>query len=375
MKRKKRLAKKPIKAIGPPDFLADGPARLRMCLWAIALTFGYGFVNDVFLDRPEYRVSMEAIGLCIVAFTLQVIRFYKRPTRTEASRQVAERLWYGFCLWQQKTGRTVAVFSLALALMATPISKLEPTVAAASLRKSDIGLVPGMDSDLQGTDPVYRFNQASSRIEKAIQDRVPGNPEKVSETKAALERVVENVRLPENVAAAAKLELAYLQSYETISRIGAGSPEFLHQAGRGFIPGIPGAIGQGVDKTTFIATPELTHFTDVGPNPEFFSGFTVMAFGHNPGRPIPQFAISKSEDTQVVFNDIKVVGMAQDVGSLTWTNVTFQGCLIRYHGQPVRMGNVHFLNCTFERSPDGKGQQLLDYLSTHQGEPVNAYVP
>jgi hypothetical protein len=90
---------------------------------------------------------------------------------------------------------------------------------------------------------------------------------------------------------------------------------------------------------------------------------------------MPLFAVADGADTTTVFNNITVQGQAQDIGNLTWTNATFVGCLIRYHGQPVRMGNVRFINCTFERSTDGRGQQLLDYLSTHQGEPVNIYVP
>jgi hypothetical protein len=358
------------------NFLTNSRARFSAYLWAISLTFCYGILNDLVLDRPTGRVNMEALVVCILTLVAKVLFYYERPARAYVGQGIPERLWIAIQqLSQRKTTRLVGVssFTFVLVLSAAPIGGVEPAIAARHLEKSDIGLIPGLDSDLRGTEPAYRFREVTARIEKTIKERAPGDPATVSEVRDSLANVVQNVRLPENVSEAAKLELAYLQSYETLSRIGVADPQILHQISSGYTPGIPAVIGAGVDKTTFIMAPPASEFTEQGLNPIFFSGFTVISFGHNPGSPVPQFAVTKVDSTAVVFNDIKIEGLAQDIGNFTWTNVTFQGCLIRYHGQRLRMGNVRFINCTFERSLDG--QQLLDYLSSHQGESVSAYVP
>jgi hypothetical protein len=368
-------------AAQPPakkDFLADGRARLSAYLWSISLTFGYGVANDLVLGRSESQVNKEAVVVCVATLVAHVCFYYAALTRVSFSHRVTERLWVTI---QQLSKRRFArmagasALTLVLVMSAAPIGGVEPAIAAKRLEKSDIGLIPGVDSDLRGTEPAYRFREVSTRIERTIKERVPGDPNTMSKVRDSLARIVQNVRLPENVAVAARLELAYLQSYETLSRIGAEDPQILHQVSSGYVPGMPAVIGAGVDKTTFYMMPPATSLVEVGSNPVFFSSFTVISIGHNPGSPVPQFAVTKLKNTAAVFNDIKIEGLAQDIGSLTWTNVTFQGCLIRYHGQPLRMGNVRFINCIFERSPDSEGQQLLDFLSTHQGEPVNAYVP
>lgn len=369
-----RAAQPPVKK----DFLTDSKARFSAYLWTISLTFGYGVVNDLALDRPASRVNIEAVIICVVTLVARVFFYYARPTRATSGQRITERLWVAIQqLSRRRFTRLVGVSALTFVLVvsAVPIGGVEPAIAARRLAKSDIGLIPGADSDLRGTDPAYRFQEVTTRIEKTIKERSPGDPATLGEVRDSLAKVVQNVRLPENVSQAAKLELAYLQSYETLSRIGVADPRILHQISSGYTPGVPVVIGAGVDETKFILLPPATEFTEQGPNPVFFSSFSVISFGHNPGSPVPQFAVTKGDSTAVVFNDMKIEGLAQDIGNLTWTNVTFQGCLIRYHGQPLRMGNVRFVNCTFKRSPDGKGQELLDYLSAHPGEPINAYVP
>jgi hypothetical protein len=356
------------------DFLADDRGRFAAYVWMVSLTFGYGVLNTLLLGRPERRVNQEALAVCISVLFIRLFLFYTRPVRVKVYGWATESLWAAIQNFgRRKHIRIASVLVPAILLAATAI--LEPAIAARRLLKSDAGLVPGIDSGLEGTDPAYRFRETSARIEKRVNERTPGDPNTLKDVRDALANILQNERLPESVSVAAKLELASLQSYESLSRIGAADPRILHRISSGYAPEIPAVIGAGMDKTEFIMTPEATNFTFTDPSPKFFSDFGVLSFGHNPGSPIPQFAITKGDDTAVVFNNIKVQGLAQDIGNLTWTNVVFQGCLIRYHGQPIRMGNVRFFGCTFERSWDGAGQRLLDYLSKHQGESVSAYAP
>ena len=137
-------------------------------------------------------------------------------------------------------------------------------------------------------------------------------------------------------------------------------------------------MGQGMDKSTIMLTPQAAGFAYTHEFPMYFSDFTVVSFGHDPNLPIPQFLIKEQgASIETVINNVKVVGLAQDIGNLTWTNDVFENSLIRYDGGPLSMANVVFINCTFdrERLPMGGANPFMDYLATHQGEPVNAYFP
>ncbi len=384
MSRKKKSRKQPTSASvaaaarklsqqqAEKDFLKDGRARLSAWLWAISLTFGYGVVNNVILNRPERQVSLEALGVCLGTIAFRVAAYYTAAARSNLPHGLTERLWRaGQFLARKRFVRIIGVSTVTtvLVLNAMPMDALEPAIATWILRRSNAGLIPGMDSELKGTHPAYRFREASGRIARSIDARVPSDPNTVSEVRDSLARVVQNVRLPENVEVAAKLELAYLQTYETLSRIGAADPRILRQISSGYTPGIPTVIGAGVDKTTLFMTPSATTFAEVGPNPLFFSGFTVISFGHNPGSPIPQFAISNSNNTEVVFNDVKVEGLAQDIGSLTWTNVTFQGCLVRYHGQPVGWETSDFSTALLNTHPTARGSSSWTIFQPIRGSP------
>jgi hypothetical protein len=364
-----RSSRKPVKK----DFLADGPARIAACLWAISLTFAYGVVNDLVLHRPERKVSVEALCLCLATLLGYVALFYSRPTYASVYSRFTERTWEALDqLEQRRFGRLAGATVLAFVLVVTmtPIGNVEPVLAAEHLRRSNVGLLPGIDSDLRGTDPAYRFRQVSKRLEKAIQEGVPGDPEKLNKVQASLAEIVENVRLPEKVSQSAQLELAYLQTYETFSQIGTKNLQPLHQTAD-TRTGLPttGLQGAGVDKT-------ILNILTAGPfrvrkGPFLLSSFTVILAGDDPS----DFLVAEEPGTSIVTYNVKIERFAQDIGNLTWTSVTFQGSAIRYHGQPLQMGDVRFVDCTFERSPDGKGQEVLDYLSAHQGESVNVYVP
>jgi hypothetical protein len=324
---KLKVPQEPVKK----DFLADGRARFRAYLWTICVTFGYGFVNSLLLGRPENRVDEESVLVCVATLVGQVVFFYGRAKGGDDPSRFGERLWLALQqLSQRKFARIAAVSALALVLLASAI-------------------------------PLDAVN-------------------------ASLVKMIQKGRLPESVSRVAMQEVAYLQRYETRRQIAASDPAALkpisnlstfQQANpaQGESFGRPGIIGQGVDKSVIILGPQAEAFGYTHPIPMIFSDFTVESFGHDPEKPVPQFLItSQGTSTDVVINNVKVVGLAQDIGNLTWTNDIFENCLIRYHGGPLRMVNVRFFNCSFELPPTMGGLRIfLDHLATHQGEPVNVY--
>ena len=330
-----RVASK-LKATQAPvkkDFLTDGRTRLRAYLWTICLTFGYGFVNHLLLGRPENQVDRESVVVCAGTLIVQAVIFYERSTSAGKWSRLTERIWFAL---QQLSQRRLIRFAGVPALVFVLLISAIPLDAVS----------------------------------------------------ASLVKMIQSGRLPETVARVAIQEVAYVQSYKTRKHIAATDASALSPMSYpqlhaiqiekpASIQGRPGMIGQGIDKSTLMLAPSAEGLAYTHPIPMIFSDFTVVSYGHDPGKPIPQFLITtQGTSPDVVINNVKVVGLAQDIGNLTWTNDIFENSLIRYKGGPLRMANVRFINCTFER-PETVGalKIFLDHLSTHQGEPVNAYFP
>jgi len=313
------------------DFLGDGRARFRAYLWAICMTFAYGFVNNLLLSRPENRVNEESVVVCAATLIAHVFFYYARAASANIRSRLTERLWVALQqLGQRKFTRIASVSVLASLLLVSAIP--------------------------------------------------------LDAVSASLVKMIQNGRLPESVAQFAIQEVAYVQSYKTRKQIAATDPAALNPVSnshtwQGYKPtaaqGRLGIVGKGIEETKFLLGPSAEGFAYTHPMPMIFSDFTVVSLGHDPEKPIPQFLITTLGASQdVVINNVRVVGLAQDIENLTWTNDTFENCLIRYHGGPLRMANVRFFNCTFEHPPTVSGVQILmDHLSTHQGEPVNVYFP
>jgi len=128
-------------------------------------------------------------------------------------------------------------------------------------------------------------------------------------------------------------------------------------------------LGQGQDKSVFFPLPGTEALFIDPQGPMLLANFGVMDTGTS------QFVITHKDSTNVVLYQVAATGVTQNIGNLTWVNATFQGSIIKYHGEPVRLGGVRFLNCQFVMSPDGQGNDLLKYISEHQGEPIDAFVP
>lgn len=359
---------------------ASAPARFRAYLWAMSLTFGYGVVNSAILGRAERQVSIEAVLVCVAVLGVHVVLYYTRPMRSLFAEAIVEQLWRAVQgMEQRRLARIAAVSAFLFVLIANaiPLSAVEPALATWLLKKSNAGLVPGLDSDLADTPPAFRFREISNRVEKSLKARIPNDSRVVSRVRTPMENTLQGVRLPVNIKDAASEEVAHLQTYQTFSTIAAVDPLILGPAPSTSSARGPWIVGAGSDETKFVLTPDFAGgaFMPIERGPFYLSGFSIMSFGHNPGKPVPAGISTADSSASIVLNDVKLVGLAQDIGNLTWINSTFVGCLIRYHGQRLRMGRVTFVNCIFEKSADGKGAAVLDFISKHTAESINIYVP
>lgn len=57
-----------------------------------------------------------------------------------------------------------------------------------------------------------------------------------------------------------------------------------------------------------------------------------------------------------------VKGVTQDLDHTRWINITFVNVHIIYHGGPVELRNVRFVNCTFDFPDDQRGVQFSEYV-------------
>jgi hypothetical protein len=195
--------------------------------------------------------------------------------------------------------------------------------------------------------------------------------------------------LPESLRQGAIQEITYLQADKTKRQVETSHPavvtpvksSMLQSAAASVSPGRPGVRGEGIDKSTAVLLQSAEAFAYTHPIPMIFSDFTVASYASISGRPVGwsrlQWFLNTTQGATpaIVINNVKVVGLQQNIANLTWTNVVFVDSMIGYNGGPIRMANVTFINCTFAEPVDPQGATLIAYLSTHQGQPVNAYAP
>jgi hypothetical protein len=358
------------------DFLSlDANARLRAHVWSISLSFIYGVVNALILNRAEKQVTIEVVSVCLCINLLQLVRYSARFSANRLKDLYSSRSFgSGFVLQSsylqsikpQRWFRThrltsaTAVFMGVIILLGNvlPAKAVGQKVAVWILKNSDVGLIPGASPQLSRTSPAYRFKAVSEVIDKSLREQSPTDPAKLSKVKERLENTLQAATLPEDVRRAAMQEVAHLQAYETLSQILA-MPTNQRMT----------IFGEEQDKTVFVLAPGTEALFIIGQGPMLLANFSVMDTGNS------QFLITHKDSTSVVIYRVTATALTQSIGNLTWVNVTFQNSIIKYHGEPVRLGGVRFLNCQFVISQDGRGNDLLKYISEHQGEPIDAFVP
>ncbi len=70
----------------------------------------------------------------------------------------------------------------------------------------------------------------------------------------------------------------------------------------------------------------------------------------------------------IIITDAMVKGGHQTLDGLTWVNVVFIGTKIAYHGGPVQLVNVRFINCSFEAPPSSNSAKVADYVALWQAK-------
>jgi len=80
----------------------------------------------------------------------------------------------------------------------------------------------------------------------------------------------------------------------------------------------------------------------------------------------PHFLILESPESRVLVADSKIENLTQGIGGVTWVNVDFVDCVIRFNGEPAFLGNVTFRNCKFEFGNDPASRWLLAKLAGQQ---------
>jgi hypothetical protein len=86
------------------------------------------------------------------------------------------------------------------------------------------------------------------------------------------------------------------------------------------------------------------------------------------GYGLPKGADFFAPPSQVLANDIWVedltlVGGAQTLDGIHWSDVMFIRSHLSYQGGELELRNVRFVNCTFEIAKSGRGENVARYIT------------
>jgi hypothetical protein len=141
----------------------------------------------------------------------------------------------------------------------------------------------------------------------------------------------------------------------------SASPEFFQTAieNIGALP--QRKLSEQLHKTRLVLAEYRSALQSV-PEPQNYTTF-ICERGHD-----QTFAVPKGDLTSPnrFISDIRVVGCSQALDGTTWKNMVFENARIAYHGGPVVLENVIFLNCTFEVERMDEGNRLLQYAALNQ---------
>lgn len=360
----------------------DHKARWRANLWIGLLTFGYGVFNSVILARPERQVSFEAFILVCFGTIVSSILYAPSAGSDFSTATSSRNGWFAFSWFGNSMPIRVAAVTAALFILvsnAVPLNAIEPAVAVWRLQKSSIGIIPGPSANLQDSPPATRFRQVTESIDGLLTSGKPMDPGTIGTVRNKLQDTVESIRLPADVREAAVQEIVHLQAYENFSSI-TRSPEktVLNLTGPQNVPVPPlplgpiQIIGAGEDLSSFVAAPSLGTLFIVE-RPMFFTRLTIRGVSPEAGPQKTQFVALQGKDANVVAYKVTVDGLRQEIGGITWLNVTFKNCVVMYSGQPIYLGSVRFVHCRYEFGSDANSQQLFKVISEHSAEPVTFF--
>jgi hypothetical protein len=75
---------------------------------------------------------------------------------------------------------------------------------------------------------------------------------------------------------------------------------------------------------------------------------------------------TRSIRDNVMVEDLTIAGASQTLDGVRWHNVMFVSMRLIYVKGPLDLENVHFVNCTFQLSPDDRGARLADAIALGQ---------
>lgn len=84
---------------------------------------------------------------------------------------------------------------------------------------------------------------------------------------------------------------------------------------------------------------------------------------------VPSFLIVPSGQSRVLVSEVRIDGLTQNLGGVTWIDVDFVNAIIQYNGDPAYLSGVTFTNCKFELGNDAVSQWMLARISRPR-EPI-----
>ena len=228
-----------------------------------------------------------------------------------------------------------------------------------------------------------RFQQASYIINSDLLKQKAEKPEVVKQIRNDVAATLKDVPLPPDVHQAGVVALAHVQGYVVFCdraftdslRAKIILPEGnMMLAGEGEHPpelriGALWNVGKGEDKTAFFIAPSFpppsVFFADA---PSVMTDLSILSF--NWPRDLDALTL-RGDKASALFFHVRIRGLNQNLAKITWLSVTFQNCVVRYHGEPVYLVDVRFQNCKFDFGGDPTSQKVLAEIKSQENNPVS----
>ncbi len=342
-------------------FWEDSRTRWRVYVVSVIGGTIFAAVRGLYFHKPERQVVPELIGIVLISILLSVVLYCLRSTRRPDASILPP------VLRLSPTIRYAGVFACLL-LLGSPrvsVSTVQAAIMNQRLEKAAQSLEPQTALSLPNDQLKRRFQKINSIADTSMAYGIRARPELVDRVQNNLAATLKSVSPTGDVrksgAAAFVSLVAYAQYNHALIALNTPTILLSHgETGNMLLSQVPlnhTAWWQGSQEgnTVFaVPTPGLGPVFPVSHSTVVFNSINFMGFGRS--------FVGTDDQSQIVVMNARVTGASQNLDSIVWLSVNFEGSRIIYHGGPLYLGDVTFKNCLFEFANDEMSRNVLSQI-------------
>jgi hypothetical protein len=338
-------------------------SKIRWKVYAVSVIGGtiFAAVRGLYFHKPERQVVPELIGFVLASVLLSVTVYCLR----NAGQHVASIL--PLTLRLSPMIRFAGVFACLILLISprVSVSTVQAAITNQRLEKAAQSLEPQTALSLSNDQLKRRFQKITSIADTSIAYGIRARPELLDRVENNLTATLKSVSPTEDVRKSGAVAFVSLVAYAHYNHalIALNAPTILlshGETGNMMLSQVPlthTAWWQGSEEgNTVIAIPTSA------PGPVFLVSHSTVVFNLINFMGFGRGFIGTDDQSQIAVMNARVTGASQNLDSIVWLNVNFEGSKIIYHGGPLYLGDVTFKNCLFEFGEDEISRKVLSQI-------------